>query len=187
MINTILQYTTLGINSVSVLFFPVDEGAKMAETDVPFVSHVSTGLTCVGGLSTLIGQIEDNVKAHPLIKWVVVPLVLLHVGVIVLLMGTLAMGSLDKFKVLGSKISSYVMPVVNGLLAGYVIYQMVADCKNQFNMTNTGKVVHKLPALLSYPPMNKHPFYVLVIFIRTGGIIMTFAGGLTELTGRKKG
>lgn len=172
---------------MSVLFFPIDEGTKMAETEVPFVSHVSTGLSCVSGLSALIGQIEDNVKAHPLIKWVVVPLVLLHVGVIVLLMGTLAMGSLDKFKALGTKISSYVMPVINGLLAGYVIYKMVSDCNKEFNMSNAGTVVHKLPALLSYPPMNKHPFYVLVIFIRTGGIIMTFAGGMVALSGGKKG
>ncbi|WP_339695610.1 hypothetical protein [uncultured Roseivirga sp.] len=180
MFSKILEYTDLGMTGLNILFFPVDEGAKMAEADAGIISTATTVMGGVGAIMALVSTIH-NQNAHWTIKWIAVPLILLHVGALVVLFGIAGSGGVSQFKVLATKGLTYSMPIINGLHAGYIIYEMISDSKANVNARNIGQVIYKMPAILSYPPVNKHPFFAIVILVRTGGLITTSVGGMIEL------
>ena len=50
-----------------------------------------------------------------------------------------------------------------------------------FNVKYIGKVIYYIPAGLGVPPINKQPYYAIVILVRAGGLITSLAGEVIEL------
>jgi len=183
MLSKILDYTDLGISSLEILFFPVEEGANMAETEVPFVSTVSKVLAGVGMISTILSLIilyEKHAKIHWMLKWILVPLVILDVALVALLLGLAGPGP-SKLKAAGQWAVKYLLPAAYTLGGGALLVMMAVLPKHFLKVSYIGKAIYYLPGALGYPPINKHPFYTLVILVRTGGIITTVVGGMIEL------
>jgi len=189
MIEKILGYADLGLNSLQTLLFPAEEAAGMAEQDLGFLSTVSNVLTGVGLISTLVSigvLYEKHVKIHWMLKWIFVPLIILDVLLVALLLGLVAAGP-GKLKQAGQWIVKYVLPVAYTLGGAGVIIAMAVLPKQFLKVSYIGKVIYSPPGCLSYPPINKQPFFAIVILVRTGGIITYTAGGMIELlTGGEK-
>lgn len=187
MFNKILEYTDLGIAGLNVLLFPPTEVAAATESDLGFISTASTGLTAVSSLSALLSTIH-NTKAHWTIKWIVIPLVLLHVAAIAVLFGTAASGSFSKFKEIASKGMKIISPLLACAMGGYVIYEIISAPKENLHSRSIGSIIYKLPAIMALTPLKKTPYYAIVIIIRTGGLITKSVGGFAEMLeeGQKK-
>ena len=176
----ILKYTDMGMAGLNILLFPPTEIADMAEQDLGFISHASTGLTITGGLTSLLSFIHNR-EAHWTIKWIVIPLIILHVAALAVLFGVAGAGSFGKFKELAKKGMSLISPGLTTLTGGYLIYEMMSEPEENMTVANFGGVIYKLPAIMAYTPLKQTPYYAIVILIRSGGLVTQSVGGFIEI------
>ena len=170
-IERILDFTSVGLTSLEVLLFPIEEVANSTETDLGFIGTASKVLAGVGVISIAasVGMLyHRHVKISPIIKWFLVPLIILHVAVILSLLG-LEFGL------------KYVKPISYSLVGVALIPLMAIFPEKLFNVKYIGKVIYYIPAGLGVPPINKQPYYAIVILVRAGGLITSLAGEVIEL------
>lgn len=182
-IDKILDFTSVGLTSLEVLLFPIEEVANSTETDLGFISTASKVLAGVGVLSVAgsVGMLyHRHVKIPPIIKWFLVPLIILHVAVILSLFGLLGFGQggLKKGIEFGLK---YVKPIAYSLVGVAMIPLIAIFPEKLFNVKYIGKVIYYIPAGFGIPPINKQPYYAVVILVRAGGLITSLAGEIIEL------
>ncbi|WP_339869634.1 hypothetical protein [uncultured Algoriphagus sp.] len=182
-IERILDFTSVGLTSLEVLLFPIEEVANSTETDLGFIGTASKVLAGVGVISIAasVGMLyHRHVKISPIIKWFLVPLIILHVAVILSLLGLagFGQGGLKKGLEFGLK---YVKPISYSLVGVALIPLMAIFPEKLFNVKYIGKVIYYIPAGLGVPPINKQPYYAIVILVRAGGLITSLAGEVIEL------
>ena len=173
----------IALSSLALLFYPAEEIADASETDLGLISTVSKVVSVVGLIGTLwsVGLLyHKEVKIPALLKWVLVPLLILDVLLIALLIAMMALNTSSVGKV-GKLALKYVKPAVCSLGAAGLIIAMAVMPKRLLKMSFIGKAIHYLPAALGYAPINKNPFYVLVVFVRTGGLITSIAGSIINV------
>lgn len=184
-IDRILDFTSVGLTSLEVLLFPIEEVANSTETDLGFISTASKVLAGIGILSVAgsVGMLyHRHVNIPPIIKWFLVPLIILHVAVILSLLGLLGFGQggLKKGLEFGLK---YVKPIAYSLVGVAMIPLIAIFPDKLFNVKYIGKVIYYIPAGLGIPPINKQPYYAIVILVRAGGLITALAGEIILLAG----
>ncbi|UZD23461.1 hypothetical protein PBT90_08680 [Algoriphagus halophytocola] len=182
-IDRILDFTSVGLTSLEVLLFPIEEVAEATEADLGVLKTASKVLAGVGVLSILgsVGMLyHRNAKIPLIIKWLLVPLIIVHVAVILSLFGLLGFGQggLKKGLEFGLK---YVKPIAYSLMGVAIIPLMAIFPEKLFNVKYIGKVIYYIPAGLGIPPINKQPYYAIVILVRAGGLITSLAGEIIEL------
>ncbi|MBC8757488.1 hypothetical protein H2O64_22650 [Kordia sp. YSTF-M3] len=182
-IDKVFAISGIALGSLELLFYPVEEIADASEADLGFVGTVSKVVSGLGLIGTVwsVGLLYGRqVDIHPLLKWVFVPLLVLDVILVTLLLAMLAIDTASVSKV-GNLALKYIKPAVCSLGAIGIIIAMAVMPKKLLKMSFIGLAIHYLPAALGYAPINKHPFYVLVVFVRTGGLITALAGDAIEL------
>lgn len=180
-VDNIFAIGGIAISGLALLFYPAEEIADSSEADLGFVGTITKVVSVLGLIGTLwsVGLLyHKNVEIPVVLKWVLVPLLILDLFLVTLLIGTLAMGSTSKVVRAGLK---YVKPVICSLGAVGLIIAMAVMPKRLLKMSMIGMAIHYLPAALGYAPINKHPFYLLVVFVRTGGLITTLAGDIIDV------
>ncbi|SHO64529.1 hypothetical protein [Algoriphagus zhangzhouensis] len=180
-IQKIMDFASVGLTSLDVLFFPIQQIADSTETDIGVVGTASKILTGAGVVSVMgsMGMLYHKyVDIPPIIKWLLVPLILLHVGALLVLFGLLGFGKTKLIKGVEFGIK-YVMPFLYSFVGVLIIPFMVY--RKEVTMNYIGKVIYYLPAGLGVPPINKSPYYAIVILVRAGGLISSLAGQIIEL------
>lgn len=180
-IQKIMDFASVGLTSLDVLFFPIQQIADSTETDIGVVGTASKILTGAGVVSVMgsMGMLYHKyVDIPPIIKWLLVPLILLHVGALLVLFGLLGFGKTKLIKGVEFGIK-YVMPFLYSFVGVLIIPFMVY--RKEVTMNYIGKVIYYLPAGLGVPPINKSPYYAIVILVRAGGLITSLAGQIIEL------
>lgn len=182
-IERVMDFTSIGLTSLDILFFPIDQIAEVSETDLGPVSTASKILSGAGVLSIMgtLGMLyHRNVEIPLIIKWLLVPLILIHVAGLLMLFGLLGFGKegIKKLVKFGLK---FVMPISYSVVGVGMIPLMIIFPEKLFNVTNIGRVIYYIPAGLGIPPVNKQPFYPIVILVRAGGLITSLAGQVIEL------
>lgn len=173
----------LAISGLGLLFYAAEEIADSTETDLGFVGAITKTISLIGLVGTFwsMGLLyHRKIEIPTAIKWILIPIVVLHVLVLALVISMLALKTNSVSKV-GSLALKYVKPAVLSIGAVGLIIAMAVMPKQLLKMSFIGKAIHYLPAGLGYAPINKHPFYAIVILVRAGGLITSFAGGLTEI------
>ena len=182
-VDKVFTISGLAISGLSLLFYPAEEIADASKTDLGFISTITKTFSVLGLFGTLwtVGLLyTKEVDIPPLLKWVFIPLVILDVLLLALLFSMMAMNTTSVSKV-GEAALKYVKPAVCSLGAIGMIVAIAVMPKKLLKMSFIGLVIHYLPAGLGYEPINKHPFYALVIFVRTGGLIASLSGGFIEI------
>ncbi|EAZ82824.1 hypothetical protein [Algoriphagus machipongonensis] len=182
-IERIMAFTSVGLTSLEVLLFPVEEVAEMGEQDLGFISTASKALAGVGMISVLgsMGLLyHRKVEIPTAVKWILIPILILDVALLASLLGLTTVGTGGLAKA-GKFAMKYIKPAVYSLAGVGVIVAMCIWPKTFVNVNYIGKVIYYLPAGLGYPPINKHPLYAVVILVRTGGLITSLAGEVIEL------
>jgi hypothetical protein len=173
----------IALSGLSLLFYPAEEIADATEADLGFIGTVTkvvSGLGLIGTLWTAGLLYTREVEIPALLKWVLVPILILDVLLVTLLLSMLALNTASVGKV-GNLVIKYVKPVICTLGAVGLIVAMAVMPKKLLKMSMIGMAIHYLPAALGYAPINKHPFYVLVVFVRTGGLITALAGDIIDV------
>ena len=173
----------IALSGLALLFYPAEEVADSTETDLGFVGTVAkivSGLGLIGTLWSVGLLYTREVNIPPALKWVFVPLLVLDVFLVLLLLGMLALNTTSVGKV-GSFALKFIKPVICTLGAIGLIIGMAVMPKKLLKMSFIGMAIHYLPAALGYAPINKQPFYVLVVFVRTGGLIAALAGDIIDV------
>jgi hypothetical protein len=75
------------------------------------------------------------------------------------------------------------MPISYSVVGVGMIPLMIIFPDKLFNVTNIGRLIYYIPAGLGIPPVNKQPFYPIVILVRAGGLITSLAGQIIEISG----
>ncbi|MEL7249916.1 MAG: hypothetical protein AAFO03_15920 [Bacteroidota bacterium] len=182
-VTKVFTYSGLAISALGILFYPAEEIADATEAElgiIPTISKVLSGLGLIGTLYSVGLLYNEHVKLPLLVKWIFVPLLILDVLLVVLLLSLNAFGP-EKLSVAGKFVLKYVKPAICSLGAVGMIIGMAVLPKQLLKVSYAGDVVHYLPAALNYPPINKHPFYVIVVAVRTGGLITSTAAGFIEV------
>lgn len=182
-VDTIFAISGLAISGLALLFYPAEEIADATETDLTFIGAVSKVISVLGLVCTLwsVGLFAYKEKEIPIvIKFVLIPIILLHVMLMALLLSMLALKTTSVSKVLGLA-AKYVKPAVCSIGGIGIIVAMAVMPKKLLKMSYIGMAIHYLPAGLGYAPINKHPFYAIVILVRAGGLITSLAGDFIEL------
>lgn len=182
-IQKIMDFASVGLTSLDVLFFPIQQIADSTETDIGVVGTASKILTGAGVVSVMgsMGMLYHKyVDIPPIIKWLLVPLILLHGGALLVLFGLLGFGKTKLIKGVEFGIK-YVMPFLYTFVGIVIIPVMIIFPKSFLNMNYIGKVIYYLPAGLGVPPINKSPYYAIVILVRAGGLITSLAGQIIDL------
>lgn len=182
-IQKIMDFTSVGLTSLEVLFFPVQQIADVTEADIGVVGTASKVLAGAGVISVMgsLGMLYHKyIDIPPIIKWLLVPLILLHVGAILVLFGLLGFGKTKLIKGVEFGLK-YVLPFFYSFVGIIIIPMMIFFPKTFFNMNYIGKIIYYLPAGFGVPPINKSPYYAIVILVRAGGLITSLAGEIIEL------
>lgn len=182
-VDKVFAISGLALSGLSLLFYPAEEIADSTETDLGFVGGITKTISILGLVGTFwsMGLLyHRKVEVSPIVKWVLIPLLVLDVLLLALLFSMMALNTASISKV-GKLALKYVKPAVCSLGAVGMIVGMAVMPKQLLNMKFIGKTIHYLPAALGYAPINKHPFYVLVVFVRTGGLITSLAGGIVNV------
>ncbi len=183
-IDGIFSITGIAISGLALLFYPAEEVADASETDLGFVGGITKVISLLGLVGTFwsMGLLyEREVQVPKIVKWVLIPLLLLDVMLIALLCGMLALktGSIGK---VGEFTLKYIKPAICSLGAVGIIVAMVVKPDQFLKMSLIGKTVHYLPAALAYPPINKNPFYAIVILVRAGGLVTSLASDVIDIS-----
>ncbi len=181
-VTKVFSYSGLALSALGILFYPAEEIADATETDLGFIPTISKVLSALGLIGTLwsVGLLyNEHVKLPTLLKWVFVPLLILDVVLVTVLLAILGLGP-EKLPVVGKFILKYIKPAICSLGAVGLIIAMAVLPKQLLRVSYIGDVIHYLPAAFNYPPINKHPFYAIVVVVRTGGLITSAAGGFVE-------
>ena len=182
-IEKIFAFTDIGLTSLEVLLFPVEEVAEMAEGDLGFISTASKAFAGVGMLSMLgsMGLLyHKHVEIPTAVKWILLPILVIDVLLLSTLLGLTTVGT-GGLATAGKFALKYIKPAVYSLVGVGVIVGMIVWPKTFVKVSYVGKIIFYLPAGLGYPPINKHPFYTIVIMVRTGGLVTSLAGQVIEL------
>lgn len=173
----------LAISGLGLLFYAAEEVADSTETDLGFVGTITKTISILGLVGTFwsMGLLyHRKIEIPAVIKWILIPIIVLHILVLALVIAMLALNTTSVSKV-GKLALKYVKPAVCSLGAIGLIIAMAVMPKKLLKMSYIGKVIHYLPAGLGYPPINKNIFYALVIFVRAGGLVTSLAGGIIEV------
>lgn len=180
-ISKFVAYTGIGLSALGILFYPVEEVGNVTETDlgfIPTVSKVITGLGLLTSTWEVIMLYNKHVNLPTPLKWILIPLLILDVLLLAILVAVML--GLKKLKIAGNFVSKYLQPAVFSLGGAGLIIGMAVFPEYLLKTSWIGKIIHYLPAGLGYAPINKHPFYAIVILVRTGGLITATAGSLIE-------
>lgn len=177
----IIGYTKLGIGSLNMLLFPAGQVADATESDLGFLSDISTGFSVLGMVTGTTLYIKKSIDKHGLLKVLAYGLMAIGIGLWVLLFVLMKVGSVGKTMSLAKKAKKYLSPACESLYGGFIIATMVEDHKNELTASNIGDVIHYLPSAISYTPLQKSPYYAIVILIRTGGLITSSVAGFIEM------
>lgn len=184
-IEKIMDFTSIGLTSLDVLFFPINQIGEVTDTDLGPVGTASNILAGAGVLSIMgtIGMLyHRNIKIPLIIKWLLVPLILIHIGIILVLFGLLGFGKVGMKKGVEFGLK-FVMPIAYSLVGVGMIPAMIIFPEMLFNVTNIGRIIYYIPAGLGIPPINKQPYYAIVILVRAGGLITSLAGQVIDVAG----
>jgi hypothetical protein len=177
----IIGYAKLGIGSLNMLLFPANEVADATESDLGFLSDISMGFSIFGMVSGVTLFLKKQVDEHGLIKVFGFALLAVGFALWVLLFALTTVGSMGGVKKLGKKALKLLMPVCETVYGGYLIGTMIHDPEEELTVSNIGDVIHYLPSAISYTPLQKSPYYAIVILIRTGGLITNSVAGFIEM------
>ncbi len=187
-VDKIFAISGIAISGLELLFYPAEEVADASETDLGFVGTISKVVSVLGLIGTLwtIGLLYTReVEIPAALKWILVPILVLDLLLISMLLGMLALDTASPGKVAKFAIK-FLKPGLCTLGAAVMIVAMGFRPKQLLKMSFIGLVIHYLPAGLGYAPINKHPFYAIVVLVRAGGLITTLAGDVIEIaTGEK--
>ncbi|WP_430412385.1 hypothetical protein [Kordia sp.] len=188
-VDKVFAISGIALSGLALLFYPVEEIADSTETELGFVGTVSKVISGLGLIGTLwsMGLLytEETEDMPPALKWVLIPLLVLDVFLILLLIGMRALNTTSVGTV-GSFVLKFIKPVICTLGAVGLIVGMAVMPKKLLKMSFIGMAIHYLPAALGYAPINKQPFYVLVVFVRTGGLITALAGDIIDVATEEK-
>ncbi|WP_046757465.1 hypothetical protein [Kordia jejudonensis] len=182
-VDRIFAISGLAISGLGLLFYAAEEVADSTETDLGFVGTITKTVSMLGLVGTFwsMGLLyHKKIEMPAAIKWVMVPIIVLHVLVLALILSMLALKT-SSVGTVGKLAMKYVKPAVCSLGAVGIIIAMAVMPKKLLKMSNIGMAIHYLPAGLGYAPINKNVFYALVILVRAGGLITTLAGDFIEL------
>jgi hypothetical protein len=182
-VDKIFAISGIAISSLELLFYPAEEIADSSETDLGFVGTITKVVSGLGLIGTLwsAGLVYSRETELPTaIKWILVPLLVLDVLLVALLLGMLRMDTASVGKVVSAALRIF-KPALCTLGAAGLIIMMAMMPKKLLKMSFIGLAIHYLPAALGYPPINKQPFYVIVVLVRTGGLITALAGDVIEV------
>lgn len=177
----IIGYTKLGIGSLNMLLFPAGQVAEATESDLGFLSDISTGFSVLGMVTGTTLYIKKSIDKHGIIKVLAYGLLALGIGLWVLLFVLMKTDSVSKTMSLAKKAKKLLSPACESLYGGFIIATMIEDHEKELNASNIGDVLHYLPSAISYTPLQKTPYYAIVIFIRTGGLITSSVAGFIEM------
>lgn len=188
-VDKVFAISGIALSGLALLFYPAEEVADSTETELGFIGTVSKVISGLGLIGTLwsMGLLytEETEDMPPALRWVLVPLLVLDVFLVLLLLGMMALNTTSVGKV-GSFALKFIKPVVCTLGAVGLIVGMAVMPKKLLKMSFIGMTIHYLPAALGYAPINKQPFYVLVILVRTGGLITALAGNIIDVATEEK-
>lgn len=182
-VDKVFAISGIALSGLALLFYPAEEIADATEADLGFVGTITKVVSGLGLIGTLWGiglLYSREVEIPAVLKWVLVPILILDVLLVSLLLAMLALDTASVGKV-GKLALKYVKPAICSLGAVGIIVAMAIMPKRLLKMSFIGMAIHYLPAALGYAPINKHPFYVLVVFVRTGGLITTLAGDIIDV------
>lgn len=183
-IDGIFSITGIAISGLALLFYPAEEVADASETDLGFVGGITKVISLLGLVGTFwsMGLLyEREVQVLKIVKWILIPLLLLDVTLIALLCGMLALKTGSIVEVV-KFVLKYIKPAVCSLGAAGIIIAMIVDPDKYLKMPLIGKTIHYLPATLAYPPINKNPFYAIVILVRAGGLVTSLASDVIDVS-----
>jgi hypothetical protein len=182
-VDKIFSIGGMALSGLGLLFYAAEEVADSTETDLGFVGSITKTISMLGLVGTFwsMGLLyHRKIEIPPVIKWVLVPILVLHILVLALILSMLALKT-NSVSHVGKLALKYVKPAVCSLGGIGIIIAMAAMPKQLFNMKFVGMTIHYVPAGFGYAPINKHPFYALVIFVRAGGLVTTFAGNFIDI------
>lgn len=181
-VTKVFTYSGLALSALGILFYPAEEIADATETDlglIPTMSKVISGLGLIGTLWSVGLLYNEHIKLPALLKWVFVPLLILDVVLVTALLALVGIGP-EKLSIAAKFALKYIKPAICSFGAVGLIIGMAVFPKYLLKVSYTGDVIHYLPAALNYPPINKNPFYAIVVAVRTGGLITSSAAGFIE-------
>ncbi len=177
----VIGYTKLGIGSLNMLLFPASEVAEATESDLGFLSDVSSVFSVLGMVTGTTLYIKKSIDQHGLLKVMGYGILAIGIGLWVLLFVLMKTDSVGKTMSLAKKAKKLLSPAAHSLYGGFLIGTMIEDHENELTASNIGDVLHYLPSAISYTPLQKTPYYAIVILIRTGGLITSSVAGFIEM------
>jgi len=180
-VSKVVSYTGIGLSSLGILFYPIEEIGDVSETDLGLFSTVSKVITGLGLVTSAWGGImlyKKHVNIPDVAKWILIPILILELGLLALMVAVML--GMEKLKIAGGFVNKYLKPAVFSLGGAGLIIGAAVFPQYLLKTSWIGQIIHYLPAAFGYTPINKHPLYVIVILIRTGGLITATTGGLIE-------
>jgi len=173
----------IAVSSLAFLFYPADEIENVSETDLGFVgtiSNIISVLSLIGTLWTIGLLYERNAPLPKLVRRWLVPLVVLDVALFALIIAIRVIGT-EGIKKVGTFALKKMKPVICSFGAFGLLFAMAVVPKQLLTVTNVGMFIHFSPAVISASPLNKNPYYIIVVLIRAGGLATSLAGDIIDV------